>query len=708
MSCWIRQWIKKVKEQEVVSVGLTDAEQVPLLFPPGRARSVTEKSIPHRRRGGYVFIVALAVAIWVGGVEGCKKAPLIAPDTAKLVVSVNPASIPAGGQSLVRVVGFKASGTPLPDGTLIFFSANFGSIEPRKEIRDGFTEVWFRSTDDRSGLVTLTIASGDAEVTPDPIQITVGSLALKTLNLTADPQSLPVGGGFSRIIVTARDQELNPLRGVKIHMTTDNGQLNSKGAAITSNDSGVAEDLLQTTKTAHLSASAGEVSGNITISVSDNQSPKADFAVSPDSIRPGDKVYFNASASSDPDGQIISYKWDFGDGGSGAGVKQNHKYATPRNYRVVLTVTDNDGASGTAVQNVPVASGTAPTASFIYSPNQPEVNQDVYFNASGSSDPDSAIISYEWDFGDGRVGTGKTVTHRYADAGSYRVILVIADEQDNRDSAEQTVQVSSNSAPVARFEFSPSNPKISQQVTFNGAGSSDPDGAIVSWLWNFGDGGAASGVQATHVFTSAGSYYVVLTVADNHQNKSSAGQTINVATGQSPTAVISYSPSPVITGDTVQFSGEQSVDRDGTITSWQWDFGDGALGSGSRTTHIYAAAGAYNVSLTVQDNDKNKTSAQTSVTVKNNQNPTALFSYSPSSPNAGDSVYFDASSSSDADGTIISYSWSFGDGDSTGGSGSSFRNVNHTYGASGVYTVILTVADDRGGTDTETKSITIL
>src|SRR5207253_408138 len=131
--------------------------------------------------------------------------------------------------------------------------------------------------------------------------------------------------------------------------------------------------------------------------------------------------------------------------------------------------------------------------------------------------------------------------------------------------------------------------------------SSDPDGSVTSWQWTFGDGTTGSTTQnPSHTYSAAGSYTVTLTVKDN-QNASSSpvSHTVQVtAPNQPPSAAFTFS-CPTLA---CSFS-DQSSDPDGSVTSWQWTFGDGTTGSTAQNpSHTYSAAGSYTVTLTVKDN----------------------------------------------------------------------------------------------------------
>lgn len=172
--------------------------------------------------------------------------------------------------------------------------------------------------------------------------------------------------------------------------------------------------------------------------------PRAEFAFSPQSGPPPLAVHFDASPSASPNGIIVSYDWDFGDGTTASGKTVDHTFTEKGIYRVTLTVTDSDGKVGTIYHNVQVLS-LRPHADFTYSPYMTPTGQPVYFDASDSYDPDGEIVEYLWDFGDGTTDQGEYVDHIYTSAGgsgtSYPVKLTVIDDDGMQGSITKYVQV---------------------------------------------------------------------------------------------------------------------------------------------------------------------------------------------------------------------------------------------------------------------------
>lgn len=174
-------------------------------------------------------------------------------------------------------------------------------------------------------------------------------------------------------------------------------------------------------------------------------------------------------------------------------------------------------------QNQTNQTNQLPIADFVYSPIKPNVSQTVYFDASPSYDPDGTISLYFWDFGDSTTATGITTTHSYLSESNYSVTLTVTDNAGNSSSLTKIVEVinasqqqnQTNQAPVANFTYSPLNPTAGQTITFDGTSSYDPDGSIVSYLWDFADGTNATGAVVQHSYTNAGNYCIALTVTDD-------------------------------------------------------------------------------------------------------------------------------------------------------------------------------------------------
>jgi len=278
--------------------------------------------------------------------------------------------------------------------------------------------------------------------------------------------------------------------------------------------------------------------------------PVADFVFYPVSPAKGDTVTFDATPSFDPnnysnvtDKGIRRYSWNFGDGSQrrlGEGQVQNHTFVAPPvtpisgNFSVTLIVFDyNDGLASrkTTIVEVEETPSGLPVADFIFSPISPRVGDNVTFDASVSHDPNGFIVKFIWIFGDGGgadAGDNPVTMHTYNSVGRFIVTLTVEDNNGNRDTVSYTVTVSSSMPPIADFIYSPAFPVQGVSVFFDGSRSNDPDGFVVSWFWDFGDGSVSFGTFVSHTYFSPGNYTVLLTVTDDQGATGSKTTTVHV------------------------------------------------------------------------------------------------------------------------------------------------------------------------------------
>jgi PKD repeat protein len=231
--------------------------------------------------------------------------------------------------------------------------------------------------------------------------------------------------------------------------------------------------------------------------------PTASFTSNPDYLT----AWFDATASTDSDDSIASYGWNFGDGTTATGATPHHKYAAAGTYTVTLTVTDLGGATGTKTATVEVVDAPPPSAFFVTSLSFLTAS----FDATGSADVDGTIVSYAWDFGDGTTGTGVTVDHTYAVGGNYTVTLTVTDDDGHTGVSSEAFDFGEAPPPTASFTYTAQF----RTATFDASASSDADGTIAAYDWDFGDGTTGTGVNPQHTYAAGGTYNVVLTVTDN-------------------------------------------------------------------------------------------------------------------------------------------------------------------------------------------------
>jgi len=237
-------------------------------------------------------------------------------------------------------------------------------------------------------------------------------------------------------------------------------------------------------------------------------------------------------------GDIISYSWDFGDGEHGTGSVPGHIYSASGTYTVTLLVTDQSGATNQTTTSITVQSGATNQTTtsitvqpLIVDPNPPtavvtastpagDAPLKVSFDGSASTTPNSNLVSYTWNFGDGTAETnGANASHIFTTAGTFTTQLTVVDNLGLSATVSIPIIVigsaPANEKPVA--VIASTVPSVSDPLTifFDGSQSSDSDGSIVNYTWNFGDGTTGSGQTVQHTYASAATYAVSLQVTDD-------------------------------------------------------------------------------------------------------------------------------------------------------------------------------------------------
>ncbi len=268
-----------------------------------------------------------------------------------------------------------------------------------------------------------------------------------------------------------------------------------------------------------------------------NKQPVVDSGID-QVVNVSEHVIFDGSNSYDPDNDTLLFNWDFGDGNTTGWINQPitaYSYNSPGTYKVTLKVTDdllnNKDYCIIKVNQPPVANAG--------SDQKVKNGQLVFFDGSGSYDPDGDPLIYKWDFSDGD-STGWqsdcNISHIYNISINYTVFLKVTDGYlMSVDTCYITVI--ENTPPIADAGLD-KNGTINQTIYFDGSGSYDPDDDPIISYWDFGDGNATgwqSDCNTSHNFTVIGNYTVILTVDDgNSTNQDNTLVFINGSGGSTP------------------------------------------------------------------------------------------------------------------------------------------------------------------------------
>lgn len=271
----------------------------------------------------------------------------------------------------------------------------------------------------------------------------------------------------------------------------------------------------------------------------------------------------------------------------------------------------------------------------------------------------TTVKTWLWDFGDGLTSALQNPTHTYAAAGDYTVALTITDANGCTTTTPKTIHIAA--LPVAGFSASTPNCE-GQSITFTD-NSTSTDGAIVKWVWDYGDGSPietfTSGTPVNHIYATANTYNVVLTITTDKGCTSTVTNAVKV----NPTPVVDFTLPDVCLADASAQFTDKSIIADNSGLTYLWNFGDSNANNANPNTstaknpqHKYSRADVYTVTLTV-------TSASGCVSVKsqtftvNGSIPQAAFSYPPNICSS-DNVAFTDQSTVDF-GNITKVVWYF-------------------------------------------------
>jgi len=323
-------------------------------------------------------------------------------------------------------------------------------------------------------------------------------------------------------------------------------------------------------------------------------------------------IVFDASKSSDADGDMLTYMWDFGDGAKVQGESVVHTYKKGGLYSAILTVDDGSNTSCSSdTDAITIKLNKQPVAKAGDDINYC-VGTDILFDGSGSYDDDGDAISYVWNFGDGQTAEGIKVSHSYAKGGKYTAVLTVDDGNKTPVSvASDSVIIYANARPQAALKDI-STSCVGTAVMFDGSDSRDPDGNTLKYVWDFGDGTVKEGAaREAHAYSKGGTYKVNLLVNDMKNSQCSLSSVVKYVKINTPPVADAGLNLVCCLGTDSVFDGSHSSDADGDKLSYVWNFGDGGAAEGVRVTHIYTSRGKYLVTLTV--NDGSGTACDTSV-----------------------------------------------------------------------------------------------
>lgn len=409
---------------------------------------------------------------------------------------------------------------------------------------------------------------------------------------------------------------------------------------------------------------------------------EADFFAS-DTVCTLEPVSFTDNSTSEINGVLDVWEWDFGDGGTSGIPNPTHAYSTPGDYTVRLIVTSDLGCTDTLEKMVHVRAH--PGAGI--TPMMGCIGLEVTFTSSSSPDADH----FHWDFGTGNPADTSNLedpTFTYPDYGIYIVTLITEPGTYCADTATYTVMISN---ATADFEV-PDTTCSDVLIDFIDLSTTN-NGTIFSWEWDFGDGSSSTDSDPTYGYTVPGTYTITLIVISDIGCTDTISKDITIY--DAPTPVIG--PIDFCSGLTIDFIN----DSDPLADNFWWDFGTGDPADTSvlaNPTFTYATYGPYTVTLVAQRGTICETSTDIDIIVSDLSGAISM----PDSACANTEIDFmDLSVTIDGT-TLTEWEWDFGDLTT-----SDLQNPTHIYTTGGDYTVIFVVHSDIGCTDTIMQDIYI-
>ena len=390
----------------------------------------------------------------------------------------------------------------------------------------------------------------------------------------------------------------------------------------------------------------------------------------------------NVTFTSTSTGPVANYAWNFGDGQFSIMQNPVHNYAAAGTYQVSLVVSTLNNCADMTTQTVVV--NPKPVSAFTV---QPVCEGVVSVFTNSSSVSNGSIVAYAWSFGDGSFDVQQNTTHTYTTAGTYNAMLIVQTDSGCVDSITNPAIVNPN--PVAAFTTG--DVCQNQGTVFNNT-STITSGSISQWTWNFGDGQTGNQQNPTHTYQNAGSFTVTLITTSNNNCSDTTTQTDTVE----PLPVANFSAPDVCFGVPTIFT-DGSYIASGSISAWNWNFGDGLTSTQQNPSHTYQNPGSYNVMLSATSNNNCTDTVTKTVVV----NPLPAPNFNAPNVCLGKSTSF-TDASTIITGNISAWSWNFGDGNTSNSS-----SPSNTYVASGVYVVELVLTSDRGCVDSLSKNVTV-
>ena len=393
-----------------------------------------------------------------------------------------------------------------------------------------------------------------------------------------------------------------------------------------------------------------------------------------------------AISNSETVDSIVKYEWDFGDGSIETGKSPTHTYPTGT-YSVKLKITTAGGCVDSNTMANVIHVGIKPQPALVATPRYSCAFQAIQFSDLSVGDVDTWL----WHFGDGGSSSVRNPTHLYQDTGYFNVTLIISS-----NGCSDSIRLDNYvyiKPPIAKFiDSSGCDSRFMKKFIDKSIGAT-------SWNWDFGDGNYSTEQTPIHTYSSPGTYTVQLTVKNDTCENYTKKDVVIIMEH----ADFSASDTVLCKGTSVHFTTKNLQTTN--VATYRWDFGDGLIQyGGAEISHIYNAAGDYDVRLSVTDINGCTDSILKRAYI-HVDGPTAGFKSLMPGACLLQNVYFEDESTPDPVHSIQTWIWSYGDGQSDSLKSPPFQ---HAYTTAANYAVKLQVVDSKGCIDSVVKRNSII
>ncbi len=270
--------------------------------------------------------------------------------------------------------------------------------------------------------------------------------------------------------------------------------------------------------------------------------PVAAFSANKTTIKQGDNIIFSDQSTNSP----TSWLWDFGDGETSSLQNPSHKYLTAGIYTVRLKISNSFGLDSLTKENYITVNSLVPEVAF--SANKTIIDQadEIIFSDQSTNSP----TSWEWDFGDESTSNVQNPSHTYLTAGTYTVKLTVSNSFGSDTIVKENFITVNSLVPIAAFSATATLIDQGDEINFSDQSTNSP----TSWEWDFGDGETSTSQNPSHIYMTAGTFSVKLTISNSYGADTIVKQDFITVNSLVPVAAFSADSTTIYAGDTINFS----------------------------------------------------------------------------------------------------------------------------------------------------------